>query len=213
MKFYCFFCCHNSSKTYYVNSALERIYDFVSSNDLTVKSCKAIAWQERLLMATHNVSENFIPPFSFFQRIEIKSDLVSTNILRQLNPAVFKSFTPSTVVGDGNCLYGTLSMGLFGNNEYHVHLRYLMMLEILENSNFYNMNLNDYEDLIKDSRIITPNFHELCRSVSCCGSYADMICVYASSAVICKPLKVFMPSTGPLDDRSNAYSGSVFLKN
>ena len=36
-----------------------------------------------------------------------------------------------------------------------------------------------------------------------------MICIYALSAVISKPLKVFMPSTGPLDDRSNAYSRSV----
>ena len=83
------------------------------------------------------------------------------------------------------------------------------MLEILENSNFYNMNLNDYEDLIKDSRIITPNFDELCRSGSCCGSYVDMICIYALSAVICKPLKLFIPSTRPLDNRSNTYSRSV----
>lgn len=208
LNFYCLHCCHDQKKMFDVGLALQRILSFVKSSSLSENSCKSMAFQERLLMGSHGASF-LIPSVTLLGSSKKQIDELSCDILQQLNPAVLKSFLPLHVVGDGNCLYRAVSLNLFGSDIYHKELRFLMMLEILDNISFYDVTSHNHIDLIKDFRIITPTFRELCQNGSSMGSFADVMNVYALSSVVKKPIKMFMPSTGPLDNRSSSYSRTV----
>ena len=84
---------------------------------------------------------------------------------------------------------------------------------MLDNLTFYDIDNAKYCDLINDFRIICPSFKELCQSILTPGSYADMICIYAASSVIAKPIQSFMPSVGAADERCTAYTRKVVGRN
>ena len=86
-----------------------------------------------------------------------------------------QSFVAISVKGDGNCLYRTVSMCLFGNEDYHVQLRlgaiyfvlkyesyFEKLLSVFESKDFYNRPITDhierFGEVIGDSRfrIATP---------------------------------------------------------
>ncbi|KAH3738691.1 hypothetical protein DPMN_045331 [Dreissena polymorpha] len=50
-------------------------------------------------------------------------DKEAVKILRIYQPAMNADFRPSTTIGDGNCLYRTVSKALTGVEDYHVLLR------------------------------------------------------------------------------------------
>ena len=86
--------------------------------------------------------------------------------------------TPQQVVGDGNCLYRSVSLAAYGTEKYRLNSRLCMVLEMLENSIYYNINSRNFQDMIKDDRIIQVSFKEFCVNSSSLYAYADMICLF-----------------------------------
>ena len=62
---------------------------------------------------------------------------VSQEILHHYVPQVCRSYTPLTTLGDGNCLFRAVSLGLHGSENYHMHLCLRTVLELSINQQFY----------------------------------------------------------------------------
>ena len=210
LNFYCFTCCHTNNK-FSIEKSLERIMRFVCSKTLSSKYCWGIVQQEQLLAKTYNTC--ILPPFQFPSTFDNKIDTVSVQILKQLSPITLQRHLPKYVSADGNCFYRAISYGLYGTDDFHLNVRVAVVLEMLDNLTFYDINNAKYCDLINDFRIICPSFKELCQSILTPGSYADMICIYAASSVIAKPIQSFMPSVGAADERCTAYTRKVVGRN
>ncbi|CAC5366258.1 unnamed protein product [Mytilus coruscus] len=120
-------------------------------------------------------------------------DEVFASILRGFAPAVLETRTPIETIGDGNCLYRSVSTGLFGTQIFHHHLRLLTALEIINNKQQYDTSSKRYTDRIRDNRVVTSQYEQLVRNAVVIGAYSDMQHMYGLSAVINKPLQSYYP--------------------
>ncbi len=122
-------------------------------------------------------------------------DNVSVRIINQFNPTLLMDYTPRMTVGDGNCLYRSASLGLFGSQSHHLYVRFLTALEMIEHCDHYDINSPAYTKTIDDTIVrITPNYDDLILSVTTVGSYADLMHLYGLSAALSTPIKSFCPS-------------------
>lgn len=115
---------------------------------------------ERLLLKTYGVrppplTTNTMPGFQ---------DATSVEILKLLAPATLEDHSPRSIIGDGNCFYRALSLGLYGSQDHHTLLRLLTALEIQENPKFYDSSRSDFIDLLKDDCLDRDNIRHLLRS-------------------------------------------------
>jgi len=179
LNFYCFTCCHEKNKIYSIDKALKRIRQFIASRKLSPKLCWGIAEQEKLLAETYGIA--LMSPFEYPTSINTAVDATTVKILQQLNPITLQTHSPKTVRADGNCFYRAISLVLFGTDTFYLNIRLAIILEMFENSSFYDINHPKYHDLIQDFRIVSPRFDLLCESVATPGSHADMICIFAAS--------------------------------
>ena len=89
---------------------LSCIFRLNSTVQKTPSSARQLARSLQLLMRAYNVELPERMPFSTPPGIE---DTVSVSILSQFHPIMLESFTPRMITGDGNCMYRTISLGLY----------------------------------------------------------------------------------------------------
>jgi hypothetical protein len=119
-------------------------------------------------------------------------DNVSVRIINQFNPTLLMDYTPRMTVGDGNCLYRSASLGLFGSQSHHLYVRFLTALEMIEHCDHYDINSPVYTKTIDDKiERITPNYDELILSVTTAGIYADLMHLYGLSTELSMPVMSF----------------------
>ena len=106
--------------------------------------------------------------------------------------AVASTTSAKRVTGDGNCLFRAASLGMFGTEVHHLHLRLLTLLEIIENPNTYIENKK--ECIIQDNRIIMTEYKKLCRKTATIGVFSEMAHLYALSTVLGQPIFSFYPT-------------------
>ena len=58
-------------------------------------------------------------------------DSVSVAILRMFHGVMLDAYSPRQVVGDGNCLYGAVSLALYGTESVHMYVRFLTCIELI----------------------------------------------------------------------------------
>ena len=58
-----------------------------------------------------------------------KPDDIAVKVLGMLSPSMLNDHIPLSVLGDGNCMYRTLSRGLFETENHHMHVRLLTALK------------------------------------------------------------------------------------
>jgi len=77
-------------------------------------------------------------------------------MLQALKPDILDAYVPLSIVGDGNCLFRTLSRALFGTEGQHALIRLLTDIKILCFPMVYAVSRPDYDDVIGDHRIHVP---------------------------------------------------------
>ena len=58
---------------------------------------------------------------------------MAVKVLSMLSPSMLNDHIHLSVMGDGNCMYRTLSRGLFETENHHLHVRLLTALDIIQN--------------------------------------------------------------------------------
>ena len=120
---------------------------------------------------------------------------VSTRLLELMHPAFLQDHTPLRVMADGNCFYRALSRAMYGHEDSHLLLRLLILLEIGEHRQYYDSTSRRYVDLIEDVKVVNSSWQELFLSTSRPGHYAEMLNMYAASAVLGFTLCSYCPPT------------------
>jgi len=106
------------------------------------------------------------------------------------------------VAGDGNCLYRSVSLLLYGTESYHELLRLTTAVEILCNQQWYDTTHPNCRCPFRDERrLFLPDYQQLCADTATDGAYSDMLTIYALSRAINRPIQTFFPPlrSGGLD--------------
>ncbi|KAI0239507.1 hypothetical protein LSAT2_009767, partial [Lamellibrachia satsuma] len=97
-------------------------------------------------------------------------------------------YSPLYVIGDGNCMYSTISLGIFDPEEQHLHMA--TTIEIILHCQSYDVQARDYSGEIHDPCIISEYWVLL--SFTCTlGSFSEMTHMYACSAVLGKAFESY----------------------
>jgi len=62
----------------------------------------------------------------------------AVHLLRRFQPSVLNGWTPVHVDGDGNCMFRSVSLAMYGTAELHKELRCLACVEIADNKDIYD---------------------------------------------------------------------------
>ena len=170
-----------------------------------IKQCRIGAKSERLLLSIYNVS---LPPNAGIDCPGVEDD-TSVRILRTFLSSFLDKCSPRSTVGDGNCMYRAISLGLYGTESYHILIRLLTALEMLENPGLYDERQPEHQAVFGDPGIVTPPYPELIKDVVTLSAFSDIHHMYAASAAIQQPLQSFHPPTGPWDNQSALYTRKI----
>jgi hypothetical protein len=189
-RYYCIQCSFTNA-VYNFQTALARL-QHSTHFDLSARN-------EQLLLELHGVSL----PAQHNEQKDWPIDEVSEQILKQCHPQILLEYVPLAVVGDGNCLYRACSLGLYGDETHHVHLRLLTAIEIILNAKYYSAT-----DMF-DVRINVSPYDELVSVAVGYGRYAEFAHVKALSAVIGVSIQTYYPPLKLNTYLSNALSCCV----
>ena len=118
----------------------------------------------------------------------------SISLLNRTQPSILKNFVPAYVVGDGNCLFCSVSLAMYGTESHHILFRTLAAVEVFEHRTWYDASdANSEHPLRKVADIVLPSYDELCREVAGLGQYCDISAVLAVSSVLGLPVQTFWP--------------------
>jgi len=88
-------------------------------------------------------------------------------------------YRPLMVAGDGNCLYRSVSLLLYGTDSYHELLRLTTAVEILSNQQWYDTKHPNCRCPFKDERrLFLPQYQQLCADTATDGAYSDMLTIH-----------------------------------
>lgn len=151
---------------------------------------KAAATSESLLLETYGVK---LPEPTEINKAHLTIDSVSVDILRMYHPVLLSSVFPAKTVGDGNCMYRSVSKALTGTESFHVLLRLLSSIEILTHPQFYDTAHRKHIDLVKDNRIVPGTYKDIIIDSLKINAYSSMMHMYALSAALGKPIRSYYP--------------------
>ena len=129
---------------------------------------------------------------SFHQQIN-DIDNVSMEIMLKYHPAYTEENIALRTVGDGHCLYRTISKNLMGTEQYHKLISLETALEIIIFSDNYDAKSKTKLDCITDTRIVTSNVNKLIEDAIELGSYSELAHLYAVGAFIGQPIRSYYP--------------------
>jgi len=129
----------------------------------------------------------------------------SVALLQHCEPGVLDQYYPVAVAGDGNCLYRSVALALYGTQDRYMELRARTAIEIALHRAWYDRDDAQFcAPFTDDPRIVCPSYGDLCVAVTKPGEYADVMHILALSAVIGLPIQSYYPplascfSTQPL---------------
>jgi hypothetical protein len=95
---------------------------------------------------------------------------------------VLQHYSPQSFIGDGNCFYRAVSLGLFGTQNFHEYLRFRTAVQLLSNPNIYDVDSDEF--IMKDKPMLTPQYRDVVRFALNDGYEAELIHVFALSAAL-----------------------------
>lgn len=119
----------------------------------------------------------------------------STEKLFQISPFK-KELVPVKIIGDGNCLYRSLSKSLYGREDHHYELRYRIAIEmVLKRDSFLQCTRNEYSNETNffdhlcpesDSSIATPEsiFDQQILSAIRINEFASVWHIYSAAQAL-----------------------------
>jgi hypothetical protein len=134
-------------------------------------------------------------------------DKEAVKILRIYQPAMNADFRPLTTIGDGNCLYRSVSKALTGVEEYHVLLRLKTAIEMILNRSSYDTGLPK-NDFLNEFTISTSPYADLVQRAMTIYAYCEMAHLYAISAALKQPIQSYYPPQ-QIREMSDAFTRTV----
>ena len=163
---------------------------------------------EQMLLDVYSVT---LP--SLDDSVPMQCDNVSKDILTLFHPAILLDVFPVKTIGDGNCMYRSVSRLLTGSESYHMLLRLLTVIEIVSNNLYYDISAKKHIDLIGDNRIVVSPYNQLVKDAVTIGAYADMLHIYALSAAVGQPIRSYYPPQLSAEFLSEPFSRKVVGRN
>ena len=118
----------------------------------------------------------------------------ATELLQRFQPSILQHRVPLQVQGDGNCLFRSVSLLLYGNEEHHELLRLRTAVEVLKYPQWYDISREDCRCPFKNEvELVLPDYYRLCCEASTVGSECDVMILYALSSVIGRPIQSYFP--------------------
>ena len=125
LQFYCRRCCHLENGQFNAHASLLRIGAFTDAEDIRNQ-----AITEKTLLTFYNVS---LPPVQVVNDIgNMVTHADSVNLLHDNRTVswLVARFIPVSIIGDGNCLFRSVSLLLFGCEDQYMMLRLLCVCEV-----------------------------------------------------------------------------------
>ena len=86
----------------------------------------------------------------------------SISLLNRTQPSILKNFVPAYVAGDGNCLFRSVSLAMYGTESHHILLRTSVAVEVFEHRTWYDAtDANSQHPLRNIADIVLPSYDEL----------------------------------------------------
>ncbi len=115
----------------------------------------------------------------------------SRDILKDFNAIMLQQYSPRSIIGDGNCLYRTVSLGLYGTQNYHEYLRIIASIELTTNKGTYDG--HDTSELFTNCLVPISNYEELLTACKTSHFYSEMAHIYCLSAALGVVIQSYMP--------------------
>jgi len=163
-----------------------------------IAACAPVVSEMRLRAASELHMLQFyqimLPEVKCVEADEVTVDATSVAMLRDHSPWLLDQFIPAAVQDDGNCLFRSVSLALYGDESYNVLLRLLTAVESLLYPSLYDRTATDYYQPFKvDECLVLSDYNSFVCDVVRNGAYADMHTVLALSSVIQKPIQTRWP--------------------
>ena len=142
---------------------------------------------------------------------DVVEDQVAAAILRMFHPVTLQEYLPVTVVGDGNCLFRSASMGLHGHADRHLYLRLITTLEMIEHRSVYDISAISHQTdrpPYHSSLFVAP-YRQMLTEVTKPGERCEMLHVYALSAALGVAIQSYMPPASSLSIGYAIYTCAV----
>lgn len=196
LQFFCHICCNVTNGSFNCLASLSRI----AAHRPDVQEMRQQAESEQNLMAFYKVT---LPPVCDVKRSDVMVHSASVSFLKDHSQWLLHQFVPAVVVGDGNCLFRSISLALYGSEGEYAMLRLLTAIEALLHPDLYDASSDDYYAPYKaDFNLVLPNYNTFVHEVVSDGSYCDMLSVLCLSTVTQKPIQTWWPIAGRNDQPS-----------
>ena len=188
-------CACDSDGHYNFRASLERIAGLAPDTD----RMRDQAETEDRLLALYGIT---LPPMSAPCARDVVADRTSVSLLQRHGQWLLKQYVPAAIGADGNYLFRTVSLSLYGN-DLHDHLRLLTAIEVLLQPGLYDSRSTDYyAPYAADDRLILCTYDAFVQESVKDGAYSDMLTVLALSSVIQKPIQTRWPIVSRANEAS-----------
>ncbi|XP_065318897.1 uncharacterized protein LOC135926891 [Gordionus sp. m RMFG-2023] len=136
-------------------------------------------------------------------------DTTAEEILRLTQAQVLTRYNPLKVDSDGNCAYRAVSLGLFGDEKYHLYIRLVAGIEMILFRHIYDTKDPMYEIIISNY-IIISSYDNLLSDILRIGGWAETMHLYAISAAINLPISTFYPPVNGNLLMENPYTMKIY---
>ena len=150
-----------------------------------------MCWQaksEQLLMTFYNTG---LPAMSMPRSNLVHPHDTSVALLRDNCPWILAKYVPCDVGIDGNCLFRSVLLALYGTESFYMPLRVLCLIQVLLNAGLYDTESSSlYSPFAADIWLCLPNYNTFVHNVARDGRYSFMLNVLAISSVVQKAISI-----------------------
>ncbi|KAK3103858.1 hypothetical protein FSP39_022462 [Pinctada imbricata] len=125
---------------------------------------------------------------------------------RHLLGSNWQSSIPVSVSGDGNCLFNSLSVAMYGHELYAMELRLRCVLELIEHKDHY-MNCNEHTSI----QLVSPSIDEATSNCATLGSFSSSWVLHAAASVLSANIKSVYPLVNGITDQCISILNRTFI--
>ena len=170
---------------------------FKKKTEASFKEVERLAVRLKLFMKAYSFfTELPNPDENHFRNCEYVVDENSINYLVAFGDVRQATHTPLSVKADGDCLFNTVSMGLWNSEAHSKQLRLLMSLEIITCRKKYDRLIEDTTaDLFCQSFGMFDTYFDLVADAVRVSAYMTPSHIVALANALCVPIQLSLPVT------------------
>jgi len=138
---------------------------------------------------------------------------VAVSVLCRYQPAMLDRCTPLCDHGDGNCCFRSVGLALFVVESYHEYVWRITVMEMIEHSDFYDVQSTRDSGALNDNRGDTLLYAELINDVRTLGTPITLMPIYGISAAFHCQNQSYVPPTTGVGLECSPYTAKVIDRN